>query len=292
MRNEHRVLTPESVEFTYELAGLGSRMAAVVVDHLLILGLLLGIWGAVFVIGLFGCIFTGGLLLLLAGGPMLAAALLGSFAVYFGYFVYWDRRNNGQTPGKRLFDLRVIDDRGMNMDLFQSIIRNLLRVLDMAPFLFVVPGVDFVSVGLYGVGGLAALLHPQHKRLGDWAGGTLVVRVRRRVAPEAILPPGEKYNTLQEDAALRARARARLGLEERETLLQLCLRRSELQFEARQALFAEAAALLEERLDLRREPFLSEEKFVQNIAAVALAEGTGEGARRARGLAAPVGGRQ
>jgi uncharacterized RDD family membrane protein YckC len=283
IRNEHRVLTPESVEFVYELAGLGSRMVAALVDHLLILAFLVGIWAAVLLLSLFGCLFTGGLLLLLAGGPMVASAILASFVVYFGYFVYWDHRANGQTPGKRLVDIRVIDDRGMNLDLFQSVIRNLLRLVDMAPFLLVVPGVDFISVGLYAIGGLAAFASPLHKRLGDWAAGTLVIRTRKRVPPEAVLPPEEKYNTIQDDAALRARIRGRLNLEERETLLQLCLRRHELEFEARQALFAETAALLESRLDLPREPFLSEEKFVQNIAAVALAE-RAEGAPRPAAL--------
>jgi hypothetical protein len=90
--------------------------------------------------------------------------------------------------------------------------------------------------------------------------------------PGAILAPNEKYNTMQEDAGLRSRIRQRLSLAERETLLQLCLRRNELEFDSRQVLFSEAAGYLEQRLDVTREAFLSEEKFVQNIAAVALAD--------------------
>lgn len=269
MKSEHRILTPESVEFVYELGGLGSRMLAAAVDHLLIFALLLGLVCAIWVLGLMGCAF-GAALLLLAGGPMVALALLAVFLVYFGYFAYLEWRWNGQTPGKRLMDLRVIDDRGMNVDLVQSLLRNLFRVVDMMPFLV---ALDYFSIGFYAVGGLTALLNPRQKRLGDWAAGTLVVRTRKRVIPGAILAPNEKYNSLQEDGAVRARIRSRLTLEERETLLQLCLRRNELEFEARQALFAEAAAYLEERLEIPRETFLSEEKFVQNITAVALAHG-------------------
>lgn len=284
MKSEHRVLTPESVEFVYELAGIGSRMLAAVIDHVMVLGLLLGVWAALLLISLVGCFATGGILLMLAGGPMLAVALLGSFAVYFGYFTYHEVRSNGQTPGKRIMDIRVIDDRGMNLDLFQALLRNLFRLVDMMPFLVVVPGVSFMAVGLYAVGGLAALFNPRHKRLGDWAAGTLVVRTRKRVIPEAIIAPNEKYNSLQEDAALGARIRARLSMQERETLLQLCLRRNELEFEARQRLFAEASGYLEQRLEIAREPFLSEEKFVQNITAVALAgASTPLGSRNGRG---------
>lgn len=114
--------------------------------------------------------------------------------------------------------------------------------------------------------------------------------MRRNPAARASAAADEKYNSLLEDAALRSRIRSRLSLQERETLLQLCLRRNELEIEPRQELFADAAAYLEERLELRREPFLSEEKFVQNIAAVALAEQDARGAGRVeRGAVLPRG---
>lgn len=263
MRSEHRVLTPESVEFVYELAGLGTRMLAVLFDHLILTAVLLVVWLA-------SCIALGSLFAAM-GLPLAAAAvaLALSFLVYFGYFAYFEWRWNGQTPGKKLLDIRVIDDRGLNLDLFQAILRNLFRVVDLMPTVFTL---DFFAFGFYGVGGLAALLSPQSKRLGDWAAGTLVVKTRKRVIPNAIIAPSEKYNTLQEDGAVRARIRSRLTLDERETLFQLCIRRNELEFDARTALFAEAAAHLEQRLEIQREPFLSEEKFVQNIAAVALAQ--------------------
>lgn len=258
--SEYRVLTPESVEFVYELGGLGSRMLAALVDHLIIIALLVVVW----VVGFFTACIS-----MVLTGPILGFAIAGTFLTYFGYFAWFEWRWNGQTPGKRLLDLRVIDDRGMNIDLFQALVRNLLRIVDMMPPLL---GLDFVAIGLYGLGGIVAFISPTNKRLGDWAAGTLVVRTRKRVLPAEIIAPNEKYNTLQQDASLRARIRGRLGLQERETLLQLCLRRNQLEIEARQALFAEAAAYLEERLETTREPFLSEEKFVQNIAAVALEE--------------------
>jgi uncharacterized RDD family membrane protein YckC len=253
MRNEHRVLTPESVEFTYELAGPGSRLLAVLVDSLM-LGVLLLLAR------------VGGLLLFVAAGPLggLLYFILG-FAVSWGYFVLQEWRWNGQTLGKRMLDLRVIDERGFSIDLFQSVIRNLLRAVDSMPFLFNV-------IGFYGTAGVVALCNPRQKRLGDFAAGTLVVKVRRRVMPSAIMAPNEKYNSLQEDAALRTRIRTLLSLEERDLLLQLCVRRNELALDCRRALFDEAAAYLEERLEVKREAFLSPEKFVQNIAAVALAE--------------------
>ena len=261
MRSEHRVLTPESVEFVYELGGLGSRMLAALLDHAIILTTM----GVIWVVAILSCAFTAFM--------SISIAIILTFLVHYGYFVYFEWKWNGQTPGKRLMDLRVIDDRGMNIDLFQSVVRNLFRFIYLTPF-------------FYAVGGITSLLNEREKRLGDWAAGTLVVRTRKRVMPDALLAPNEKYNTLQEDAGLRSRIRARLSLEERETLLQLCLRRNELEIDARQALFREAAAVLEERLETAREPFLSEEKFVQNIAAVALAEGEARAHPGARPLTA------
>ncbi len=76
MKNEHRVLTPESVEFVYELGGLGSRMLAAVLDHLIVVALLLVVWLA-------AC-FGGGALFL--GTAVFGLGLIGSFVVYFGYF--------------------------------------------------------------------------------------------------------------------------------------------------------------------------------------------------------------
>jgi uncharacterized RDD family membrane protein YckC len=280
MRKEYHVLTPESVDFVYELAGLTSRLVAVLIDHLLILSLVL-------LLVLAGCLLGAGAMLSLAptlGLPIIGAMILAAFILYFGYFVYFEVKWSGQTPGKRYAEIRVIDDRGMNADVFQILVRNILRLVDLLPVLL---PLDFIQIGLYGVGGIAAFLNPYNKRIGDWAAGTLVVRVHKRVIPEAIIAPNEKYNTLQEDGPVRSRIRNRLTLEERETILQLCLRRNELEFEARQALFADAAAYLERRLEMEREPFLSEEKFVQNIAAVALAESQTLRNPSQRGLVAP-----
>src|SRR4030095_15682034 len=101
MRNEHRVLTPESVEFAYELAGPGSRMLAVLVDSL-ILGL---VWFGTHLLGLV-LLATGPL------GPLLY--FIFCFAVTSCYFVLQEWRWNGQTVGKRMLDLRVIDERGFS----------------------------------------------------------------------------------------------------------------------------------------------------------------------------------
>lgn len=70
---------------------------------------------------------------------------------------------NGQSPGKRWAGIRVIRRDGTPVTLIESIIRNLVRI------------VDFLPIG-YGVGIVTMFVHPQSCRLGDLAAGTLVVR--------------------------------------------------------------------------------------------------------------------
>ena len=139
----------------FPLAGIGSRFLALFADTLL--------QAALFIVLMFATIWTG--LSQIAGASQLAAVafILGSFLLYFGYFAFFEALWRGQTPGKRWMGLRVIKDSGRPVTVYESIARNLVRLVDQLP-------------GIYAVGILAALLHPQNKRLGDMVAGTVVVR--------------------------------------------------------------------------------------------------------------------
>src|SRR6188474_3088963 len=101
------VVTPENVEITYELAGIGSRALAALVDtlvHVLVLVLATYAW---ITLGRAGVhlppewepwILAGGILLL--------------FGLFWGYYIFFETRWSGQSPGKRLMRLRVIKDGG------------------------------------------------------------------------------------------------------------------------------------------------------------------------------------
>jgi uncharacterized RDD family membrane protein YckC len=82
------------------------------------------------------------------------------------YFVLLEWLWNGQTIGKRLFGLRVISEDGEPARFVAVIVRNLVRVVDFLPF-------------FYGFGLVALIISPRSQRLGDYAGGTFVVRAPR-----------------------------------------------------------------------------------------------------------------
>lgn len=142
----YRVETPEGIELVLRPAGLVVRSLAFAVD-LLVRGLLLGV-----------------LLLALSVlehvGIGLGAIVL--FVVNWWYMVLFEVLNQGRSPGKLLMGLRVTMDDGTPIGWSASLIRNLLRFVDMLPF-------------GYFLGAISCLQHPAFKRLGDLAGGTLVV---------------------------------------------------------------------------------------------------------------------
>ncbi|HUP18809.1 MAG TPA: stage II sporulation protein M [Gemmatimonadota bacterium] len=155
-----RVETPEQVDLGFEIADLGSRFTALVLDGLLIFVSLL----AVLLLLMWFGYHTD--LSALAGSWVLAAVLLLSFVLVWGYFVYWEGYHNGRTPGKRWAGLRVIHDGGHPLTVRGAAIRNLVRLIDAQPAF------------TWMVGGAAMMLHPRTQRLGDMAAGTLVIRDR------------------------------------------------------------------------------------------------------------------
>ncbi|MEI9970964.1 MAG: RDD family protein [Ignavibacteriota bacterium] len=69
-----------------------------------------------------------------------AVSVVGFFVISVVYAIVLEWRWRGQTIGKRLFGLRVMDVHGLHLQFPQIAIRNLLRVIDMLPFLYLVGG--------------------------------------------------------------------------------------------------------------------------------------------------------
>ncbi len=207
-RQHLEVETPEHVLLDYEIAGIGSRALAAILDSLV-----LGAW----LILLF--FFTG---ILAVGLGQWTFAVFGvlSFASTWGYFTFFEGLRNGQTPGKRRLGIRVVRDSGHAVSFGAAAARNLLRIADFLP-------------PPYLIGAIAVAIHPRGKRLGDLVAGTVVVRDRpvevpvaaaaARDLPEALGVPeldDEEFRLLREysgraeslPAEVRGRLAARLVL--------------------------------------------------------------------------------
>jgi uncharacterized RDD family membrane protein YckC len=168
--------TPEQINLEYELAGPGSRFMALFVD--LMIQVLCAI-AVVIVMGIAGIAFHP----FRRGGTwMLALMVILTFAVQWGYFAIFEILWKGQTPGKRQAGIRVINETGRAVSVYEAVARNLLRVVDALP-------------GPYAVGAIVMFFSPQSKRIGDYVAGTVVVHDRGN-EEEAIF-----FNTRADDAA-------------------------------------------------------------------------------------------
>lgn len=244
VRDAYRVRTPENVEFEFELAGVAARALA---------------WGLdVFVMTamITVSVFCLGLVTPVLGGFAMAVMFIVVFLVQWWYSALCEYFLGGQTLGKRLVGIRTLTDRGFRIGFLQAVIRNLVRVVDILP-------------GLYLVGGVSALLDGHRRRLGDLAAGTIVVRERRTAMPSAILPDSERAVGFGDDPTV-AHAARRITPPERDAMVSLSLRRDELPLTVRHELFARFSEHLERRLGLKRPPHFSEERFVLNLTAVVL----------------------
>jgi uncharacterized RDD family membrane protein YckC len=151
------VPTPEGIELSLKVAGPMSRARAWLLDLLirlailLVLGMVLGALGKV----------GSGLMLLIA------------FVLEWAYPVLFEVLRNGQTPGKRACDLRVLHEDGTPVQWRASVARNLIRAVDFLPV-------------FYGFGLIAMMLNRDFKRLGDLAAGTIVVHTERKRASKGV----------------------------------------------------------------------------------------------------------
>ena len=170
--------TPEQVDLRFQVAGLGSRFVAILLDHLIQFAfyLLLIIVLLVVFAGSRTATSAASEQLDTAGKWFVAAFIFANFCIVWGYFSLFEAFWRGQTPGKRVMRLRVIKDTGRQITFFEALARNLLRTIDYLP-------------SLYLVGVITMLCNKRNKRLGDFAAGTIVVHEVRDAQPMFVQAP-------------------------------------------------------------------------------------------------------
>lgn len=237
--NEVTITTPEHVPIRLEPAGAGSRFLATLTDSFLVSAISTAL----------GTI----LMFTIPTGLAMALYLTLSFVLTWGWHVFFEVRQQGRTPGKRLLKIRVIDARGLPVSLYQSLVRNIVRVLDFAP-------------AFYGVAAISTLVTSSRKRLGDLVADTMVVRDAQPLAYRGQLAAERRHNSLRTPRVLRL-LRHKVSLEEREFLLTLCIRAERMSPTARYDLMQDVADVYRDKLGLEEES-ISGENFVRDLTAV------------------------
>lgn len=238
MTDDHVLIeTPEHIEVDYELAGLGSRALAGILDTVI-----QGLLTALVVAGLG---WLGDRYNIEAALGIMYAVIIATmgFLAATAYFVVSEMLMDGQSPGKRMAGLRVVRDDGSPITFLDSALRNIIRVVDMLPF--------FYSVGL-----IAMFFSKKAKRLGDIAAGTIVVKERLFEPPGQAMEEGEGAEVPGAPLELMARLRTvmhMLGPEDYQTAERFLERRYELERETRERLGRQMAEGLLARAGLAPE---------------------------------------
>jgi uncharacterized RDD family membrane protein YckC len=264
LRDQLSIETPELVGIELPLAGIGSRCVALLVDSVV-----QGFTLAALVV----------LLLLLvaalprvsstqhvpqSGNPAkwaIAVVILIPFLLQWGYFTLFEAFWHGQTPGKRLLHLRVIQQSGRPIGLFESMGRNLIRIIDMVP-------------GFYLIGALCIFTTRRQQRLGDMVAGTLVVHSVPAETP--MLPAGTRTFTaaaferpLQPVASktldLPADAVARLSRMDLQLIENFLVRRLDLPLDVGASLAEKLSHKMAEKMKLAIPPGISNETFLEAL---------------------------
>lgn len=151
------IATPEGVELRLPLAGLAPRSLAWLVDAII---KSVALSGAGIVLAAFGN-FGAGLFLVV------------TFLLFWFYNVLFEVFRHGATPGKRMLGIAVTNLNGTPVGWSGSLIRNLIRAVDVLP-------------GCYAFGCVSVLISGKFQRLGDLAAGTVVVHRPKERAPPRI----------------------------------------------------------------------------------------------------------
>jgi uncharacterized RDD family membrane protein YckC len=235
------IRTPEGIAFDLLLAGIVPRFNAWMIDVIGVL-VLSSVSSKVL-----------GLLAVLPGLQLFLLPIL-YFVFWIGYGIFFEWIWRGQTPGKRLFALRVMDVEGLRLQFSQVAIRNILRAVDALP-------------AFYLLGGIVCCLNKKCQRLGDIAANTILVRFPRLDRPQFGDLLGNKYNSLRAYPHLEARLRQAISPAEAALALEALRRTQTLEPNASVRLFEDLAAHFKQRVEFPPEAteFVSPEQYIRNV---------------------------
>lgn len=246
------IRTAGGVQIHYNLAGSISRAMALVIDYAAIVAIMTVLQMLVTVA------------LTFSEGIALSFSIISYFVLTIGYGIFFEMRSNGQTPGKRVMELRVIDVSGHQLEPGQIILRNLMRAVDSLPV-------------LYLVGGIATLFNRNSQRLGDLVANTCVVEIRKPVLDLRSVSLQKRANSLRRYPVQAARLRQEIHIEQASLILRALERRDKLEENARVRLYREMATDIRERCPFPQEATtnLSDEQFLRNVLDILYADRSG-----------------
>ncbi len=184
----------------------------------------------------------------LSGTWAAAGMIIALFCVFWGYFTFFEIFWKGQSPGKKLLKIRVIKNNGRSITFYESLARNLVRLVDSMPT-------------AYGIGLLAMFIDSKNRRLGDLVAGTLVVHERAQQEPNITFE-----NFAVAEASIGNFDVSRLTAEDLLMIERFLARRLDIDYSARLATGEKLASLIRGKLKLEPTDGVSDEDFLEHVA--------------------------
>lgn len=168
--------TTQNVGIDYEIAGVGDRVLARLIDY-----------------GIFIALFIASMLLLTSASvndTVMMWYIISLYAIFVFYDLICEVFFNGQSLGKRIMKIRVISLDGKRPSFGQYLLRWLFRI------------VDFVITGIIGL--ICAAVTKNVQRVGDLVAGTTLIRTKPRTTIEQLVftPTVDTYEPVFKEAVL------------------------------------------------------------------------------------------
>lgn len=236
------ITTPEGISFDLALAGPATRLLARAIDFACVSV-------AMTAISIFTSLFG-----IVSPDFVVAFNTIAFFALTIGYSIVAEWFWRGQTLGKRLLNIRVLDEHGLNLHPSQVIIRNLLRFIDNFPV-------------FYLLGGAVCFFSKRAQRLGDYAANTIVVRNRPAPTYDFQQVASGKYNSFREYPHIEHRLRQKTSPREAAIALEALLRRDNFDPQARLDLFHDIAHHFQQLAPFPEQTTLglTDEQYTRNV---------------------------
>jgi len=197
-KRQRAMVTPEGLELRLELASVGQRLGALIIDLMII--------GAITLAAIIGLLLIASAAGRSAGELVLVVFLLGMFVLRNGYFLAYEMSAKAATPGKRVLGLRVAARDGGRLRFDAVFTRNALRELELfLPMSLMLAG-PFSGGGVSGWIYLLGLIwcavfvflpvfNADRLRAGDLVAGTWVLRAPRQKLLRDMADDGALHRT-------------------------------------------------------------------------------------------------
>jgi len=151
-----KIKTTQNVDVEYEIASIGDRIVAVLIDYLILLV----------------CFIALMILSIFIRDILNEYMYMFFFLIYIPMILYdllFEIFMNGQTPGKKFRNIKVIKMDGSQPTIGNYLLRWVFRLIDIG-----------ISYG--GIAILTILINGKGQRIGDIAAGTTVIKLKKSVS--------------------------------------------------------------------------------------------------------------